>query len=100
MKTYLHLQTLVFLAAAMSAIADSREGNAERGEELFNGEFPRVHGNGRSCATCHVPKDAFQLTPEHVEKRFQALQKRRLRDPDADDLLFRAIDANDGVADF
>lgn len=75
-------------------------GNADRGEILFKEEFPKVHGNGRTCATCHVPKDGFQLTPEHVEKRFQALQERRKKNPDADDPLFRPIDANDGVQDF
>jgi cytochrome c peroxidase len=84
---------------------DSRQnsavpGKTTAGEVLFLDEFPGVHGNGRSCATCHVPTDAFQLTPEHVERRFQALQKRRKNHPDADDPLFRSIDANDGVQDF
>jgi len=63
-------------------------------------DFPGVHSNGRSCATCHVPAEAFQLTPAHVEARFQALQVRRLTDPAADDPLFRAVDANDGAEDF
>jgi cytochrome c peroxidase len=52
-------------------------------------------GNGRSCADCHMPEDSFQLSPAHVEARFQRLLARRLDDPDADDPLFRAIDADD-----
>ena len=62
--------------------------------------FPGAHDNGRSCATCHVPEEAFQLTPQHVEARFQALQQRRLKHPSADDPLFRSIDANDFADDF
>lgn len=70
------------------------------GGVLFVAGFPNTHDNGRSCATCHVPEDAFQLTPQHVEERFQALQKRRKKNPNADDPLFRSIDANDGDQDF
>ena len=75
-------------------------GNAASGRVFFNVDFPNVHGNGRSCATCHVPEEAFQLTPQHVEARFQALQLSRLTDPEADDPLFRSVDANDGESDF
>jgi cytochrome c peroxidase len=52
-------------------------------------------GNGRSCADCHMPADNFQLSPANVEARFQQLQARRAEDPDADDPLFRPIDADD-----
>ncbi|HTG45628.1 MAG TPA: cytochrome c peroxidase [Verrucomicrobiae bacterium] len=83
-----------------SAQGSSDDGRIERGKELFRQEFPKVHGNGRSCATCHVPEEAFQLTPQHVEARYQALQERRKKNPDADDPLFRSIDANDGDQDF
>lgn len=58
----------------------------------------KLHGlvaNGRSCADCHMPADHFQLSPANVEARFQLLQKRRVRNPDADDPLFRPIDADD-----
>jgi hypothetical protein len=41
-------------------------GNPVRGAVLFQQEVPRVHGNGRTCATCHVPDEAFQLTPSNV----------------------------------
>jgi len=65
-------------------------------------EFFRPHesGNGRACATCHRPEDHFALTPETVEARYQALQARRQIDPQADDPLFRSIDADDFDQDF
>jgi len=51
--------------------------------------------NGRACATCHMPGDHFQLSPQDVETRFQRLQQLRRRDGTADDPLFRPIDADD-----
>ncbi|MGQ0593659.1 MAG: hypothetical protein ACT4QB_13720 [Gammaproteobacteria bacterium] len=70
---------------------------------MFDGAFkdaleffkPHKSGNGRSCATCHWPEDKFGLTPATVESRYEALQERRKTDPDADDPLFRSIDADD-----
>jgi cytochrome c peroxidase len=67
---------------------------------LFFGGFPDARGNGRVCATCHVAADNFQLTPAHVEARFQALQARKRWDHHADDPLFRALDADDKKEDF
>jgi cytochrome c peroxidase len=52
-------------------------------------------GNGRSGADCHMPSDSFQLSPAGVEARFQKLQARLAEDPNADDPLFRPIDADD-----
>lgn len=52
-------------------------------------------GNGRSCADCHMPTDSFQLSPANVEARFQRLLLRRASDPEADDPLFRPVDADD-----
>jgi cytochrome c peroxidase len=52
-------------------------------------------GNGRSCADCHMPTDSFQLSPASVEARYQLLQRRRQRHPEADDPLFRPLDADD-----
>jgi mono/diheme cytochrome c family protein len=67
-----------------------------RGEVNFHDEdLTGLGGNGRACSTCHVPSDAFQLTPSHAEARFQALQAARVTDPAADDPLFRPIDADD-----
>jgi cytochrome c peroxidase len=75
---------------------------------VFDGAFtdaieffkPHQSGNGRSCATCHRPEDHFGLTPATVEARYQALQTRRQTDPQADDPLFRSIDADDFDQDF
>jgi cytochrome c peroxidase len=57
-------------------------------DPIFKDTFPG--GNGRSCATCHVPEDDFTLTPDHVA---------RLLETDPDDPLFAAIDADDPAAD-
>jgi hypothetical protein len=75
-------------------------GNPFLGAGLFFNEFPDVEGNGRTCNTCHVAGDGFQLTPAHVEERWQALQRRKRHHHDADDPLFRSIDADDLAGDF
>lgn len=62
---------------------------------FFDRRLTGLDGNGRSCADCHVASDDFQLSPATVEARFQRLQLLRLQNPDADDPLFRAIDADD-----
>ena len=62
--------------------------------------LPFPGGNGRSCATCHNPQDGFSLSPQTVEARWQKLQRARRRNPNADDPLFRSIDADDGLQDF
>jgi cytochrome c peroxidase len=54
-----------------------------------------LSANGRSCADCHMLTDHFQLSPASVEARFRILQLRRRWDRDADDPLFRPIDADD-----
>lgn len=54
------------------------------GEAHFNDtQLAGLAANGRSCATCHVPEDAFQLSPQNVARRR------------ADDPLFRPVDADD-----
>ena len=101
-KTALALQTTAMLLTAVTSSfaqnvpTSAQDSKAAVGAALFTLGFPAVHGNGRTCATCHVPDEAFQLTPEHVEARYQALQQRRRTNPKADDPLFRPIDANDG----
>jgi cytochrome c peroxidase len=108
MKSILGVQmTAMFLTVALSnpaaagdATHRARDGKADVGRELFMEGFPHVGGNGRTCATCHVPDEAFQLTPQNAEARYQALQDRRRTHPHADDPLFRPIDANDGAEDF
>ena len=54
-----------------------------------------LDGNGRSCADCHMPSDHFQLSPADVEYRYRVLKLLRLFDRNADDPLFRPIDADD-----
>ncbi|HEY6403171.1 MAG TPA: hypothetical protein VI479_17255, partial [Blastocatellia bacterium] len=62
--------------------------------------LPFPGGNGRSCATCHNPEDGFSLSPATVEARWQRLLRARRINPNADDPLFRSIDADDGRRDF
>ena len=62
---------------------------------FFDRQLHGLDGNGRSCADCHMPTDHFQLSPANAEARFQMLQRRRQSNPNADDPLFRAIDADD-----
>lgn len=87
-----------FTGAGASSL--SLGGNPLLGALLFFGEFPGTDGNGRTCATCHVAGDAFQLTPQHVEARWQTLQAKRRHHPKADDPLFRSIDADDFADNF
>ena len=54
-----------------------------------------LDGNGRACADCHMPTDHFQLSPKSVEARFRLLRLLRRFNPDADDPLFRPVDADD-----
>jgi cytochrome c peroxidase len=62
---------------------------------FFDRRLQGLNANGRSCADCHTAADHFQLSPADAEVRFQRLQLRRSRNPNADDPLFRAIDADD-----
>ena len=62
---------------------------------FFDRRLEGLSGNGRACADCHLAADRFQLSPADVEERFERLQSRRERHPDADDPLFRPIDADD-----
>ena len=67
-----------------------------RGRAAFNSRNPGdLGGNGRACADCHMPSEAFQLSPAAARARFDALIARRAEDPDADDPLFRPVDADD-----
>ena len=62
---------------------------------FFDRKLDGLGANGRACADCHMAADNFQLSPASVEARFQLLQRRRQLDPEADDPLFRPIDADD-----
>src|SRR4029079_7466075 len=67
-----------------------------RGRAAFNDRrLVGLGGNGRACADCHVPSEGFQLSPAIARARFEALLARRATNKNADDPLFRAIDADD-----
>jgi hypothetical protein len=71
-------------------------GSYERGLHAFiDREVGGLGGNGRACADCHMPTNSFQLSPANVEARYQSLLFRRQVDRNADDPLFRPIDADD-----
>jgi cytochrome c peroxidase len=62
---------------------------------FFDRRLEGLGANGRACVDCHMATDSFQLSPADVEARFQLLQSRLQRNPNADDPLFRPIDADD-----
>jgi cytochrome c peroxidase len=62
---------------------------------FFDRRLDGLAGNGRACADCHMPGDQFQLSPSSAEARFTLLQWWRRLNPNADDPLFRPIDADD-----
>ena len=67
-----------------------------RGRTAFNDRnLQGLGGNGRACADCHVPSENFQLSPALARARFEALLARRAVNKNADDPLFRPIDADD-----
>ena len=57
--------------------------------------FKELGSNGRACADCHMPSENFQLSPAAARARFERLMARRVRNPNADDPLFRPVDADD-----
>ena len=67
-----------------------------RGRVAFNDRNLRqLGGNGRACADCHVPTEHFQLSPAVAKARFEALIAKRQLNKNADDPLFRPVDADD-----
>ena len=67
-----------------------------RGRAAFNDRnLNQLGGSGRSCADCHMPSENFQLSPAAARARFDALQAQREQDKNADDPLFRPVDADD-----
>jgi cytochrome c peroxidase len=81
---------------AMALNCDEPCAAVERGRAAFNNP-PRkkLGGNGRACADCHMPSEGFQLSPAAAKARFDALQAKRVHKENADDPLFRPIDADD-----
>ena len=71
-------------------------GGINHGRKGFNDRTLRgMHSNGRACSDCHMASDSFQLSPANALARFAALQACREKHPEADDPLFRPIDADD-----
>ncbi|HEY0722792.1 MAG TPA: hypothetical protein VGD41_02100, partial [Pyrinomonadaceae bacterium] len=67
-----------------------------RGRAAFNRRNLRqLGGNGRSCADCHMPSDNFQLSPASARARYDDLQEKLEHNKNADDPLFRPVDADD-----
>jgi cytochrome c peroxidase len=67
-----------------------------RGRAAFNDRNLRdLGGNGRACADCHMPSEAFQLSPSVARARYEALLAKREQNKNADDPLFRPVDADD-----
>src|SRR5687768_10675678 len=67
-----------------------------RGRAAFSKRnLHQLGGNGRSCADCHMPAENFQLTPAAAKTRFDALNAARVHNKNADDPLFRPVDADD-----
>jgi cytochrome c peroxidase len=69
----------------LAAPNDARKAPFELGEDVFFHET--FGGNGRTCATCHDPRNEFTVSPELVQQRYQA---------DPSHPLFRPIDSDDG----
>jgi len=107
---------LIYMALALNPLAAAEPGTSHEADRACNGEpcvavlrgllafFDRdlhdadgksLDGNGRSCNDCHMATDRFRLTPASAEKRFQIWQRRLTYNPNADDPLFRPIDADD-----
>jgi len=67
-----------------------------RGRVAFSDRnLGKLGGNGRACADCHVPSEAFQLSPAIARARFEALLAKSFHNKNADDPLFRPVDADD-----
>ncbi len=67
-----------------------------RGRAAFNNRnLKDLGGNGRACSDCHMPSEGFQLSPASARARFDALVAAREHDRNADDPLFRPVDADD-----
>ena len=58
-----------FRNAAGHAATFSTQGGVD-----LTGEYFQAQGtNGRSCATCHLPQEAWSITPGTIQRRFDDL---------------------------
>ena len=67
------------------SLGGPKRASYEVGEDVFFHET--FGGNGRTCATCHDPRNEFTISPELVRQRYQT---------DPTHPLFRPIDSDDG----
>lgn len=64
-----------------------------QGLVALTGEYFQAQGtNGRSCVTCHVPQDAWSITPGTIQRMFD--------DTAGTHPIFNQLDANNLGADF
>ena len=85
-------------SGALAPPVGGADPSIEAGRQVFNDRaLDGLHANGRGCADCHMASDSFQLSPANAKARFEALQLCRTVKPDADDPLFRPVDADDFV---
>ena len=54
--------------------------------DTTNPFFQSLGTNGRACVTCHMPTDAWSVTPAHIQARFEASH--------GTDPLFRPVDGS------
>src|SRR6266702_2897959 len=82
---------------AMQLNCDERPCDAvARGRAAFTDRnLNDLGGNGRACSDCHMPSEGFQLSPATAQSRFEPLQVKRANNKNADDPLFRPVDADD-----
>ncbi len=67
-----------------------------RGRAAFNDRvLTGLGANGRACADCHMPSESFQLSPAVARARYEALLAKQEQNKNADDPLFRPLDADD-----
>src|SRR5215208_1861205 len=67
-----------------------------RGRNAFRDRnLTGLGGNGRPGADGHIPPEGFHLPPAAAQSRFAALQAEREHNKNADDPLFRPVDADD-----
>jgi cytochrome c peroxidase len=62
--------TLPNMLAFPDASGHFRTYSASGAIDLGNPFFQSLGTNGRSCSTCHQPSDAWSVTPEHIQARF------------------------------
>jgi cytochrome c peroxidase len=62
----------------------STTGDVDRDNPFFKPNAGLNQGNGQACVTCHLPDQAWSVTPEHAQERFAATG--------GTDPLFRLVD--------